>query len=199
MACHIRGSTNFLTQGMKALVWKLFFWYFGFLNQDGIYMLFPASLTFLFPVLCWGPRPWKKATQVLNSHALRCQWEWSRKGQKANLHQHRKRGIRREETGKCHKLCRLLSSDMHLWPQSLSKTSACKILQPFDGPKSVHICPKFLMQSSLLRPFASSSASRSPMSMRSPVQQKVSEIEPPPAPEEGALDKDRVSSPMWAA
>ena len=119
MACHIRGSTNFLTQGMKALVWKLFFWYFGFLNQDGIYMLFPASLTFLFPVLCWGPRPWKKATQVLNSHALRCQWEWSRKGQKANLHQHRKRGIRREETGKCHKLCRLLSSDMHLWPQSL--------------------------------------------------------------------------------
>ena len=120
MACHIRGSTNFLTQGMKALVWKLFFWYFGFLNQDGIYMLFPASLTFLFPVLCWGPWPWKKATQVLNSHALRCQWEWSRKGQKANLHQHRKSGIRREETGKCHKLCRLLSSDMHLWPQSLS-------------------------------------------------------------------------------
>jgi len=37
------------------------------------------------------------------------------------------------------------------------------------------------------------------MSMRSPVQQKVSEIEPPPAPEEGALDKDRVSSPMPAA
>ena len=47
--------------------------------------------------------------------------------------------------------------------------------------------------------FASSSASRSPASMRSPVQQKVSETEPPPAPEEGALDKDRVSSPMWAA
>ena len=81
----------------------------------------------------------------------------------------------------------------------ICKTSACKILRPFDGPKSVHICPKFLMQSSLLRPFASSSASRSPMSMRSPVQQKVSETEPPPAPEEGALDKDRVSSPMWAA
>ena len=47
--------------------------------------------------------------------------------------------------------------------------------------------------------FGSSSASQSSPSPWSPVQLEVAKTEPPPAPEEGALDKDGESESMFAA